>query len=305
MQFVYVKGCESDKMQIKCGVPQGSCLGPTLFSLYINDLPDITNFSIRLFVDDTVLVMTSNDLQQLKKAANDEILKIEKWLLHNKLTLNHSKFNYMLFSPQKECGKLFLLFINGQTIHRTAEAKYLGVYLDEKLKWDTHIHHLCKKLSQYCGLFCHLRHNITQKHLLLLYYSLVYPHLLYGILTWGSTNNSVLHPLQVLQNRLIRIIRRVRKLDHITNNSLYQKLSILKIKDIYHLEMAKFMYLYHNNKLLKLFNNYFKSINSVHSYNTKHACRKNYQLYSIHSNTAKKALPFSGAQIWNNLLPKW
>ena len=78
VQFVYVNGCESDKMQINCGVPQGSCLGPTLFSLYINDLPDITNFSIRLFADDTVLVMTSNDLQQLKKAANDEILKIEK-----------------------------------------------------------------------------------------------------------------------------------------------------------------------------------------------------------------------------------
>ena len=231
--------------------------------------------------------------------------KIEKWLLHNKLTLNHSKTNYMLFSPQKECGKDFFLSINGQNIHRTAEAKYLGIYLDEKLKWDTHIQHLCKKLSQYCGLFCHLRHNITQKHLLLLYHSLVYPHLLYGILTGGSTNNSVLHPLQVLQNRLIRIICRVRKLDHITNNSLYHKLSILKIKDIYHLEMAKFMYLYHNNKLPKLFNNYFKSINSVHSYNTRHACRKNYQLYSIHSNTAKKALPFSGAQIWNSLLPEW
>ena len=198
VQFVYVNGCESDKMQIKCGVPQGSCLGPTLFSLYINDLPDITNFSIRLFADGTVLVMTSNDLQQLKKAANDEILKIEKWLLHNKLTLNHSKTNYMLFSPQKECGKDFFLSINGQIIHRTAEAKYLGVYLDEKLKWNAHIQHLCKKLSQYCGLFCHLRHNITQKHLLLLYHSLVYPHLLYGILTWGSTNNSVLHPLTSL-----------------------------------------------------------------------------------------------------------
>ena len=102
---------------------------------------------------------------------------------------------------------------------------------NEKLKWDTHIQHLCMKLSQDCGSFCHLHHNTTQKHLLLLYHSLVYPHLLYGILTWGSTNNSVLNPLQVLQNRLIRVIYRVRKLDHITNNSLYHKLSTLKIKD--------------------------------------------------------------------------
>ena len=59
----------------------------------------------------------------------------------------------MLFSPQKECGKNFSLSINGQNIYRTAEAKYLGVYLDEKLKWDAHIQHLCKKLSQYCAFF--------------------------------------------------------------------------------------------------------------------------------------------------------
>ena len=142
-QFVYANGCKSDKMQTKCGVPQGSCLGPTLFSLYVNDLPAITNFRVRLFADDTILIMTSNDLKKLKKTANDETNKIEKWLLLNKLTLNHTKTNYMLFFPQKECGKNFSLSINGQNIHRTAEAKYLGVYLDEKLKWNANIQHLC------------------------------------------------------------------------------------------------------------------------------------------------------------------
>ena len=62
----------------------------------------------------------------------------------NRLKLNHSKTNYMLFSPQKEYGKKFSSSINEQNIYRTAEAKYLGVYLDEKLKWDAHIQHLCK-----------------------------------------------------------------------------------------------------------------------------------------------------------------
>ena len=65
------------------------------------------------------------------------------------------------------------------------------------------------------------------------------------------------------------------------------------------------MYLYRNNKLPKLFNQYFKSVNSVPNYNTRNASPKNYQLYSIHSNTGKKALPFSGAQIGNNLNPEW
>ena len=77
-QFVYVNGYESDIMQVKCRAPQGYCLGPNLFSLYVNDLPAITSFRVRLFADDTILIMTSNDLNKLKKTANDEIHKIEK-----------------------------------------------------------------------------------------------------------------------------------------------------------------------------------------------------------------------------------
>ena len=168
-------------MQVKCGVPQGSCLGSILFSKYVNDIPAITSFRVRLFAYDTIPTMTSNDLKKLKKTANDEVYKIEKWLLLNKLTLNRSKTNYVLFSPQKECRKDFPTSINGQNIPRTAEAKYLGVYLDEKSKWCAFIEHLCKKLSQYCGLFCHVRQNITQKYLLLLYLSQVYPHLIYEV----------------------------------------------------------------------------------------------------------------------------
>ena len=132
----------------------------------------------------------------------------------------------------------------------------------------------------------------------------MHPHLICGILTWGSTNNSVLHPLQALQNRLVIIISGLRKSDHIANISLYHKLNILKIKDIHYLEMAKLMYLYHSNKLPKLFNQHFLPVNSVHNYYTKNASRKIYQLYWIHCNTAKKAQPFSGANIWNNLNPE-
>ena len=77
--------------------------------------------------------------------------------------------------------------------------------------------------------------------------------------------------LQVLQNRRIRITCRARKSDHIANNTLYHKLNILEIKDIYHLEIAKIVYLYRNNKLPKLFNHYYKSVNSVHNYNTRNA----------------------------------
>ena len=101
-QYAYVNDSTSNKVEVKCGVPQGSILGPTLFSLYVNDLPQISEFNVRLFADDTVLIMSDRDLQNLNKTANAEVKKIESWLSSNKLTLNHDKTNFMLFAPQKK-----------------------------------------------------------------------------------------------------------------------------------------------------------------------------------------------------------
>ena len=88
----------------------------------------------------------------------------------------------------------------------------------------------------------------AQNILLMLNNSFARSHLLYRILTWGSTNSIVLHPLQVLQNIIVRIIFNVKTNERITNNSLYKQLKILKIKDMYHLEVSKFMHQHqHNN----------------------------------------------------------
>ena len=86
-----------------------------------------------------------------------------------------------------------------------------------------------------------VRHDVRQNTLLMLYNSFLRSHLLYGILTWGSTNNTVLHPLQVLQNKIVRITSNVKTKERITNNFLYKQLKILKIKDMYELEVSKFI----------------------------------------------------------------
>ena len=233
-QFVCVNGIASNKQKVTCGVPQGSILGPTLFSLYVNDLPQFTEPSVRLFADDTIMIMSDNSLDNLNNTANNDAKITDKWLTSNKLALNTSKTSFMLFSTKKMSADKFSLTIRGEKINRTPVAKYLGLLIDEKLKFDVHVKHVCKKLSLICGVFCYLRHYICKKTLLMLYCSLVNTHILYGILVWGSTNHSILQQLQVLQNKIIRIICNFRKNEHVKNNTLYHELKLLKVKDIYH-----------------------------------------------------------------------
>ena len=83
-----------------CGMPQGSTLGPLLFLLYVNDLPLVSNFKTILFADDTVLSLSANSMHELTTKVNQELESVDKWLKYNKLSLNYSKTQYMLFTKR-------------------------------------------------------------------------------------------------------------------------------------------------------------------------------------------------------------
>ena len=138
------------------------------------------------------MIMSDNSLDNLNNTANNEAKIIDKWLTSNKPVLNTSKTSFMLFSPKKMSADKFSLTIRGERINRTPVAKYLGLLIDEKLKFDVHVKHVCKKLSQICGILCYLQHYICKKTFLMLRYSIVSSHILYGILVWGSTNHAIL-----------------------------------------------------------------------------------------------------------------
>ena len=114
-----------------------------------------------------------------------------------------------------------------------------------------------------------MKHFVNKSILVKLYYSFVYPHLKYGIAAWGNTNKTIPYKLQVAQNKIIRNINFKCLSDCIKVNTYYRSMNLLKVDDIYQLEMAKFMYLYHHNRLPKHFNHYFKSAKNQHFYSTR------------------------------------
>ena len=135
---------------------------------------------------------------------------------------------------------------NGQTIEEVSETKFLGVILDNKLNWNAHINYITKKISKSVSILKMVKYTFPCDILKSLYYTLIYPYYTYCNLVWGSAANVHLEPLINLQKKLVRIVSKSGYLDH--TEPIFNNLKLLKVKQIYDLNCAKFMYQCYNNK---------------------------------------------------------
>ena len=260
VQKVYTNETLSNIREVLCGVPQGSILGPLLFLIYINDLANSSNALLfRLFADDTNIFMADSNLNRLQTNMNTELKKVNEWLKCNFLSLNTSKTKFLLFEHGRTSPKNFFVNMNGKRIEKSSEIKYLGIYLDDKLTFKYHIDILCTKISKTVGIISKLRHYTDLKTLKLVYYGLIYPHLLYGIIIWGNSNVNITK-LQNKQNKIINLM-------HFSNmgNSFdpmsYKRSDLLKIKELCLVQTSLFTFDFYNKKLPIIFNDYLKRRN--------------------------------------------
>ena len=218
----------------------------------------------------------------------------------NKVSLNIDKTNFIIFHPpQKVKGHIVKLIISNREIMQERFINNLGLLIDSHLSWKYHILHISKTIKRCIGILSKIRHSVTDLVLVQLYYSLIYPFLTYSVITWGTTYQTTLLPLITLQKRAVRIITFSEYNCH--SSPLFQKLKVLKVSDLVYLYCALFMYDYYSNRLPLIFNDFFKSINKVHQYQTRLANKISYYLPKARTNYGKFNIRFFGAKVWNSI----
>ena len=212
----------------------------------------------------------NKSLLTLETIVNKEISHVYQWLCANKLSLNVEKSNYIIFHPaQKRVNYQVKVSLNGQIQKRNI------------------------------GAISRVRHFVDSNILINLYYSLVYPYLIYGLVAWGNTYSSSINPLYILQTKVVRLMTFSIFYEH--SNPLFIKLGILKLHDLVFYHNAIFMYDFHNDSLPETFNTFFFPVNQRYNYNTRLASRSSYSLPHIRTNYEKFNIRYSGVKVWNEI----
>ena len=208
-QFVAINNASSSYKAINIGVPQGSILGPLLFLIHINDLPNALHTKPRLFADDACLFLNHSSPTSLENICAIEVSRLKDWCNANKTQINLQKSFILSISPKLNVPTRSLnlnLPCGNSKTSSSQICKYLGVLLDDKLNFKPHIFELETKLAKAVGILSKLRHILPLSVLRLFYFSLIHPHLLYAFPIWGSTFPSYFKKFQRLQNKSIGII---------------------------------------------------------------------------------------------------
>ena len=204
-QRVVVNGVKSDWAPVLSGVPQGTVLGPLLFSLYINDISSDIESEIRLFADDCVCYREIKDEKDTMKLQRD-IDRLGSWARKWGMRFQPVKCNMMQLT-RKRIKKIHASYtLEGTNLENVESIKYLGVTITSDLRWNTHVSNVCTKANRTLGFLRRNLHSCPQEVKEAAYKGLMRPVLDYGSSVWDPPGVVLQEELESVQKRAARFV---------------------------------------------------------------------------------------------------
>ena len=287
----------SDLCGISTGVPQGSILGPLLFVLLMNDLPDhINKCSVLMYADDTVLFYSSRDVQDIESVLTSDLGLVSLWLRDNSLFLHKDKTESVLFGTGARLANVssFDVSINGHLIKRKMHFTYLGVVLDETLSFNEHVKHVLSKAGKRLGMLGRIRDNLSMNTANTIYKSFILPVLDYCDTVWtccGKVNSDL---LERLHRRAARIVLKSSNSDKAIISLKYDTLQSRRNNHVYNLVRKCLA-----GRVPQFFKHYFIYNRDI----VKRVTRQSALLHlpRVRTECAKKAFYYHGCMVFNKL----
>ena len=220
-QRVVLPGVASNWLFLKAGVPQGSILGPLLFVLYINDIVDDIQSTIRLFADDTSLYVIVDDPPTAAGQLNSDLAKIHSWAKKWLVTFNPSKSESVVFSRKRNKPNHPPLSMNQELINEVTSHKHLGLIFSDDCSWHEHFDYIKSKACFRINVMRKLKFKLDRKSLQIIYSSFIRPLLEYADVVWDNCTQNEVNELEKIQNEAARIVTGSTKL--VSIHSLLQE----------------------------------------------------------------------------------
>jgi Reverse transcriptase (RNA-dependent DNA polymerase) len=299
-QVVKIDKTMSQREFIRYGIPQGSVLGPLLFSVFVNDIFELKlRGKLQLYADDAVLTYSHKNPLNLYIDMQHDLNLVSDWFYNNCLTVNGSKSKFIIF---KDCRKVLdtesRLFINGEEIERVDHIRYLGLMVDSQLNWDVHVNYVKNKIASFAGVLHRIKYMIPIQSRLNIFYAHVYSHVLYMNVVWTTACQFRMDTISRLVNKGIRaVFYEDYKNDSTHTIDLFNKHKILTVKNLAKYETVSMVYKIKHNLIKHDIT--LETNEGAHNYELRN--NRDFRLEKIWNNYGRFSISHHGVDLYNKL----
>lgn len=293
-QRTKVNNSISDAINISLGVPQGTILGVLLFLIYINDLEKaIGESKVLLFADDALLYVVGDSIAECVQKINEDLKRLSNWFEMNKLKLNIEKTKCMVLNANLDND----ILIDNVAIDIVDEIKYLGLIIDNKLSFKSHLNYICKKIGKKLYFFSIIRKNLSVMSAIKIFNVMLKPHFEYCASILFTFNAEMMNRLQKLQNRGMRTILKLNR--YTSKTFMLEALKWMSVSQKIKMSVLILVYKIKNKMLPTYLTNRLVYVDDIHHHYLRN--KSNFRLNFFCNNKTQNMLMYNGLKLYNEL----